>query len=106
MELVPAPASAMEGTVCPCLMASLIVDDITKVSQTVTIFTLLAALSYPLMSIIVSQASVAADQGCFFASGVLHPISRPVSKGGITPMDFVRRFCYNDLVHCLSPLQG
>jgi hypothetical protein len=87
-------------------MASLVVDDITKVSQTATIFTLLAALSYPLMSIIVSQAPVAADQGCFFASGVLHLISRPVSKGGITPMVFIRQLCYNDLAHCLSPLQG
>jgi hypothetical protein len=67
-------------------VASLVLDDIAEVNRIVTVFSLLAVLGYPPLSVSVGQAFVSAGRGCFFTSGVFRPISRPVSNGGLAPM--------------------
>jgi hypothetical protein len=64
----------------------LVLNDIVEVGGIVTVFSLLAVLCYPPLSISVGQAFVSAGRGCFFTSGVFRLISRPVSNGGLAPM--------------------
>jgi hypothetical protein len=71
-----------------------------------TILPLSVVLSYPPMSITLSQTSVTAGRRCFFVSGVLHLIIRPVPNGGLAPMVPYGWLCCNDLAHRFSPLMG
>jgi hypothetical protein len=71
-----------------------------------TILLLLVVLSYPPMSVIISQASVVAGRRCFFTLGMLRPISRPVSNGELTTLVSSQRFCCNNLACRFSPLLG
>jgi hypothetical protein len=70
----------------PCPIVSSVIDDVAKVGWIATIFTLSAVLSYPPMSIVVSQVPVFASWGSFFTSGMLCLIGRLVTNRGLAPM--------------------
>jgi hypothetical protein len=90
----------------PCHEASLVIFDAAEVSGITTVFSLLAVLGYLSMCIIVSQASISTGRGCFFTSGALCPIGRPVSNGGLASMVGSQQFYYDNLTHRFSSLLG
>jgi hypothetical protein len=70
-----------------------------------TIFLVLAVLSYPPLHVIISQAPVAVDRGCYFTSGSFCPIMRSVTTRGLISMVFGCWGCDN-VACCLNPLLG
>jgi hypothetical protein len=65
---------------------SSIIDDVAKIDQIMTVFTLLVVLGYPPLSVIVGQMSVATGLGCCFTSGALCLIHRPVTNRALALM--------------------
>jgi hypothetical protein len=82
---------------------SFVIDDVVEVNRITTILPRSAVLSYPPMSITLSQSSITAGQRCFFTSDMLHPIIESIPNGWLTSMVPCQRFCYNDLAHHFSP---
>jgi hypothetical protein len=71
-----------------------------------TIFLVLAVLSYPLLHVVISQMPVAADQGCYFTSGSFCTIMRLVTTRGLISMVFGRWGHCDNVACCLNPLLG
>jgi hypothetical protein len=65
-----------------------VVNDVVEVIMIMTIFSLLAVLSYPPTCIIIAQAPIAAGQGCCFTSSTFCLIVRSVTTRGLTPSVF------------------
>jgi hypothetical protein len=76
-------------------VTSSVIDDVVEVNRIVTMLPMLVVLSYPPMSISLSETSVTTGQRCFFVSGALCLIVRLVPN---------RRLYCNDLAHRFGPL--
>jgi hypothetical protein len=85
-------------------VTSSVIDDVVEVNRIVTMLPMLVVLSYPPMSISLSETSVTTGQRCFFVSGALCLIVRLIPNRGLVPMVPYRRLYCNDLAHRFGPL--